>query len=72
MTEQEFFAKAMIAAMQGLLSANGNGYEAEYISPHETVAAMAKEYAEALTTRYVIGSAALGLNNDNTKETCQN
>jgi len=71
MTEKEFFANAMISAMQGLLSANGNGYEAEYLEPHGTVASMARDYAEALTTRYVIACAALKLN-DNTTEQCQN
>ena len=51
MTEQEFYQKAMIAAMQALLTANGNGYEPEYIHPHDTVAQMADEYAKALTSR---------------------
>jgi len=51
MTEKEFYQNAMIAAMQGLLSAIGNGYEAEYVQPYSTVAAMADEYAKALTIR---------------------
>jgi len=63
MTEQEFFAKAMIAAMQGLLSSVGNGFQEEYLDPQATVATMAKEYAEALTTRYVIASAILNKQN---------
>ena len=63
MTEQEFFAKAMIAAMQGLLSSVGNSFQQEYVNPYGTVATMAKEYAEALTTRYVIASAILNKQN---------
>jgi hypothetical protein len=51
MTEKEFYQQAMIAAMQGLLSAIGNGYEAEYVHPHSTIASMADEYAKALTIR---------------------
>jgi len=51
MTEKEFYQQAMLAAMQGLLSAIGNGYEAEYVKPHSTVALMADEYAKALTIR---------------------
>jgi len=51
MTEKEFYQNAMIAAMQGLLSAIGNGYEAEYVHPHSTIASMADEYAKALTIR---------------------
>ena len=54
MTEQEFYQRAMLAAFQGLLSANGNGYEPEYVQPHSTVAAMADEYAKALTTKTFI------------------
>ncbi len=46
MTEKEFYQNAMIAAMQGLLSAIGNGYAAEYVQPHSTVASMADEYAK--------------------------
>jgi hypothetical protein len=69
MSEQEFFAKAMIAAMQGLLSSVGNGFQEEYANPHGTVAAMAKEYAEELTTRYVIASAILNRQN---QDSCQN
>ncbi len=69
MSEQEFFAKAMIAAMQGLLSSVGNGFQEEYVNPTGTVAAMAKEYAEELTTRYVIASAILNKQNE---ESCQN
>lgn len=51
MSEQEFYQRAMLAAFQGLLSANGNAYEPEYVQPHATVAAMADEYAKALTIR---------------------
>ena len=65
MTEQEFFAKAMIASMQGLLSAVGSGYEAEYVDAHATVAAMARDYAQALTTRYVIESSKMKLESAN-------
>jgi hypothetical protein len=59
MTEQEFFAKAMLACAQGLLSSIGNGLAEEYHDPHGTLAAMARDYAEELTTRYVIASAKL-------------
>lgn len=69
MSEQEFFAKAMIAAMQGLLSSVGNGFQEEYVNPQGTVATMAKEYAEELTTRYVIASAMLNKQN---QQECQN
>jgi hypothetical protein len=63
MSEQEFYQRAMIAAMQGLLSANGNGYEPEYIHPHGTVAAMADEYAKALTIRAEIEVQKMRLDN---------
>ena len=61
MTEKEFYQQAMIAAMQGLLSAIGNGYEAEYVQPHSTVALMADEYAKALTIRAEIEIAKMRL-----------
>lgn len=51
MSEQEFYQRAMLAAFQGLLSANGNAYEPEYVQPHATVAAMADKYAKELTIR---------------------
>ena len=51
MNKKEFYQQAMLAAFQGLLSANGNAYEPEYVQPHSTVAAMADEYAKALTMR---------------------
>ena len=63
MTEKEFYQQAMIAAMQGLLSAIGNGYEAEFVQPHSTVALMADEYAKALTIRAEIEVAKLRLDN---------
>jgi len=63
MTEKEFYQQAMIAAMQGLLSAIGNGYQAEYVHPHSTVALMADEYAKALTTRAEIELAKMRLDN---------
>jgi hypothetical protein len=63
MTEKEFYQQAMIAAMQGLLSAIGNGYQAEYVHPHSTVACMADEYAKALTTRAEIEVAKMRLDN---------
>ena len=63
MTEKEFYQQAMIAAMQGLLSAIGNGYQAEYVHPHSTVALMADEYAKALTTRAEIEVAKMRLEN---------
>jgi hypothetical protein len=63
MTEKEFYQQAMIAAMQGLLSAIGNGYEAEYVDPHSTVALMADEYAKALTIRAEIEVAKMTLEN---------
>jgi hypothetical protein len=49
MNKKEFYQEAMIAALNGLLSANGNAYEPEYLQPYATVAAMAHEYAKALT-----------------------
>jgi hypothetical protein len=61
MTEKEFYQQAMIAAMQGLLSASGNGYAAEYIQPHSSVAAMADDYAKALTIRAEIEVAKMRL-----------
>ena len=63
MTEIEFYQQAMIAAMQGLLSAIGNGYQAEYVDPHSTVALMADEYAKALTIRAEIEVAKMRLEN---------
>ena len=63
MTEKEFYQQAMIAAMQGLLSAIGNGYEAEFVQPHSTVALMADEYAKALTIRAEIEVAKMRLEN---------
>ena len=63
MTEKEFYQNAMLAAMQGLLSAIGNGYEAEYVQPHSTVALMADEYAKALTIRAEIEVAKMRLEN---------
>jgi len=63
MTQKEFYQNAMLAAMQGLLSAIGNGYEAEYVQPHSTVALMADEYAKALTIRAEIEVAKMRLEN---------
>ena len=63
MTEKEFYQQAMIAAMQGLLSAIGNGYEAEYVHPYSTIASMADEYAKALTIRTEIEVAKMRLEN---------
>lgn len=63
MTEKEFYQQAMIAAMQGLLSSIGNGFEAEYVQPHSTVAAMADEYAKALTIRAEIEIEKMRINN---------
>jgi hypothetical protein len=63
MTEKEFYQQAMIAAMQGLLSAIGNGYEAEYVHPHSTIASMADEYAKALTIRAEIEVQKMRLEN---------
>jgi hypothetical protein len=63
MTEKEFYQQAMLAAMQGLLSASGNGYAAEYIQPHSSVAAMADDYAKALTIRAEIEVAKMRLEN---------
>lgn len=63
MTQEQFYQQAMIAAMQGLLSAIGNGYAAEYHDPHSTVALMADEYAKALTIRAEIELAKMRLEN---------
>jgi hypothetical protein len=63
MTEKEFYQHAMLAAMQGLLSAIGNGYAAEYVQPHSTVASMADEYAKALTIRAEIEVQKMRLEN---------
>jgi hypothetical protein len=49
--------------MQGLLSAIGNGYEAEYVHPYSTIASMADEYAKALTIRAEIEVAKMRLEN---------
>lgn len=54
MKKKEFYQQAMLAALQGLLSASGNAYEAEYVQPNATVAAMAHEYAKALTDKTFI------------------
>ena len=61
MTEKEFYQQAMIAAMQGLLSAIENGYEAEYVHPYSTLANMADEYAKALTIRAEIEIAKMDI-----------
>ena len=63
MTEKEFYQQAMIAAMQGLLSSIGNGFQAEYVQPHSTVATMADEYAKALTIRAEIEVQKMRLDN---------
>ena len=63
MTEKEFYQNAMLAAMQGLLSAIGNGYAAEYVHPHSTIASMADDYAKALTIRAEIEVAKMRLEN---------
>jgi hypothetical protein len=44
----------MLIALQGLLSAHGNAYDDEYVQPNATVAAMAHEYAKALTDKTFI------------------
>jgi hypothetical protein len=54
MKKKEFYQQAMLAALQGLLSANGNLFEEQYVQPNATVAAMAHEYAEALTKKTFI------------------
>jgi hypothetical protein len=54
MNKKEFYQQAMLMAFNALLSANGNSYEEEYVAPHETTAAMAHEYALALTQRMYI------------------
>lgn len=51
MNRKEFFQQAMIAAMNGLLSANGNGYEIDSPQPYMSAAEMAFKYAEALTEK---------------------
>lgn len=51
MNKKEFYQQAMLMALNGLLSANGNAYEPEYVQPYSTVAAMAHEYAKALTDK---------------------
>lgn len=63
MTEKEFYQHAMIAAMQGLLSASGNGYADEFVHPHSTVALMADEYAKALTIRAEIEIEKMRIDN---------
>lgn len=54
MDKKEFYQQAMLMAFNALLSANGNGYETEYLAPHETTAAMAHDYALALTNKMYI------------------
>jgi len=54
MEKKEFYQQAMLMAFNALLSANGNGYETEYLAPHETTAAMAHDYALALTNKMYI------------------
>ena len=51
MNKKEFYQQAMLFAMNGLISANGNAYEDEYVQPYATVAAMAHEYAKALADK---------------------
>jgi hypothetical protein len=63
MTEKEFYQQAMIAAMQGLLSAIGNGYESEDVHTHSTIASIADEYAKALTIRAEIELHKMRLEN---------
>jgi hypothetical protein len=54
MKKKEFYQQAMLAALQGLLSAHGNAFDEEYVAPNATVAAMAHEYAKALTDKTFI------------------
>jgi hypothetical protein len=54
MNKKEFYQQAMLMALNGLLSANGNAFEDEYVKPNATVAVMAHEYAEALTKKTFI------------------
>jgi len=54
MNKKEFYQQAMLVALNGLLSANGNAYDEEYVQPNATVAAMAHEYAKALTDKTFI------------------
>lgn len=51
MNQKEFFQQAMIAALNGLLSANGNGYEIDSPQPYMSAAEMALKYAEELTAK---------------------
>jgi len=51
MNQKEFFQQAMIAALNGLLSDNGNGYEIDSPQPYMSAAEMAHRYAEALTEK---------------------
>ncbi len=54
MNKKEFYQQAMLMAFNALLSANGNAYETEYVAPHQTTAAMAHDYALALTQKMYI------------------
>lgn len=54
MEKKEFYQQAMLMAFNALLSANGNAYETEYVAPHQTTAAMAHDYALALTQKMYI------------------
>lgn len=63
MTQEQFYQQAMIAAMQGLLSAIGNGYEDEYHDPHGYLSIIAHGYAKELTIRAEIELAEMRLEN---------
>ncbi len=54
MEKKEFYQQALLMAFNALLSANGNAYETEYVAPHQTTAAMAHDYALALTQKMYI------------------
>lgn len=54
MEKKEFYQQALLMAFNALLSANGNAYETEYLAPHQTTAAMAHDYALALTQKMYI------------------
>ena len=54
MERKEFYQQAVLMALNGLLSNGAQRLEEEYLENHATVAAMAHEYAKAVTDRTFI------------------
>lgn len=59
MTQEEFYQRALIAAMQGLLSSIGHGYDEDDLQDevsYHLIADLAKKYATALTNKLDVPS----------------